>query len=306
MDTLKDFLIMMFSKFKISFATIFLLIIPLSILPYDGSNKFVDNVDIRKQFDSLIRRGDANIYGFVREFHDTVWYDSLRNCLSKNPDDKEVSLKLVTYEIQLGRLLNDSAIYNYKNALLIYPEDDEALLKLAIIYDEMDSVKLAEKYYKKVKKRFITLTNNYTNTEYPEIDVNKLKMNLTYCDSLEILFKQYGRESSVTFDIEIATSVFPTYNNDHVKNFLNNLFRKKIFITVYGNGDFEARKFDSLKKSKVFFEGKLPDSTLSKILNTLQKGKILSFKSLFQEDEKSVNRFFWSIFFLFVFNNPQQ
>jgi hypothetical protein len=262
---------------------------------YDGNDN-LNSVDTnRAKFDSLIRRGDANIYGFVREYHDTIWYDStyeyLKNDLFKNPHDKEVSLKSVTFYKKLVSIRKDSAIYNYKKALLIYPNNDKTLLKLAIIYDTMDSVKLAEEYYNKVKNRFVTLTNTYNQTEYPEIDVKKIKDNFIYSDSLEILFKKFGRESSITFDIEIATSAFPTYNDNYTGIFLYKLFNKRIFITVYGNGEFEARKYDSLKKSKVYFEGKLPDSTLSVILNLLQEGRILSMKSLFQKEEKSVNRF---------------
>ena len=185
----------------------------------------------------------------------------------------------------------NNAIQNYKKALLIRPNDQETLFKIAYLYDLSDSVAQAKKYYDKINVMKLTIKNSFAKTEYPEIDVNKIKKNLLYNDSLEILFKKFGRESSITFDIEITTSAFPTYNDNHIRIFLYKLFNKRIFITVYGNGEFEARKYDSLKKSKVYFEGILPDSTFSVILNLLQEGRILSMKSLFQKEEKSVNRF---------------
>lgn len=182
------------------------------------------------------------------------------------------------------------AIVCYKKALEIDSTNQEVIFRIAYYYDLQDSVDLAEHYYKKLDVKYLTIQDRWSKIIYPEIDINKIKMNLLYNDSLEILFKRYGKKSSITLDYEISASAFPTYNENHIWVFFYKLLNKRTFITIYGNGEFEARKYNK-NKSDVYFEGKLPDSTLSIILKTLQKGRILSMKSLFQEGKKSINRF---------------
>ncbi|MDT3739694.1 MAG: hypothetical protein RO257_09350 [Candidatus Kapabacteria bacterium] len=182
------------------------------------------------------------------------------------------------------------AIVCYKKALEIDSTNQEVIFRIAYFYDLQDSVDLAKHYYHKLNTKYLKIQDRWSKIIYPEIDINKIKMNLLYNDSLEILFKKYGKESSITFDYDISASAFPTYNDNDIGIFFYKLFNKRIFITIYGNGEFEARKYEKYY-SKVFFEGKLPDSTLSVILNALQNGRILSMKSLFHEEKNSVNHF---------------
>ncbi len=183
------------------------------------------------------------------------------------------------------------AIVCYKKALEIDSTNQEVIFRIAYFYDLQDSVDLAKHYYHKLNTKYLKIQDRWSKIIYPEIDINNIKMNLQYNDSLEILFKKYGKESSITFDYEISASAFPTYNDNDIGIFFYKLFNKRIFITIYGNGEFEARKYYNTKNSINIYEGKLPDSTLSVILKALQKGRILSMKSLFHEEKKSINRF---------------
>ena len=235
---------------------IILFFIPVSLLNYDA----IDNANTedanRIKFDLLVREGDS-----------FKWKAS---CINK--------------------LYYTQAIERYEKALEIDSSNEEVLFKLAYYYDIIDSTNLAKHYYQTINSGHLKIKDYYKNIEYPKIDVSNVKKTFIYSDSLVEIFRKYGRKCSITFDYHLS---YPEkYDSDKEWFFYNleKIFEKRIFFTLYGDGEFEARKYDS--NSKIFFCGKLPDSILTIILKTLKNGRIITLKHFFEEKDAEINRFY--------------
>ena len=231
-------------------------------------------------------------YIFCTDF--TYRYDSDENLTDDEIlNDFDSHIKIADENLTYNDTITlNNAIQNYKKALLIRPNDQGTLFKIAYLYDLSDSVTQAKKYYDKINVMKLTIKNNFAKTEYPEIDVKKIKDNLKYNDSLVNTFKKYGKKSSITLDYYYSNDhkyiLYPNWFDYYIKA----IFYRKIYFTIYGNGEFEARTYDFKTDSKNFICGTLPDSILCKILSTIENGRILSLKKLFEYEESEINRFY--------------
>jgi tetratricopeptide (TPR) repeat protein len=177
------------------------------------------------------------------------------------------------------------SIYFYKKGLEIDSTNQEAAFKIAYLYDLLDSINEAQYYYNKITQKYLNLKNRYNNKEFAEIDVEKIKKNFQYNDSILPQFIKFGKKSSITFDF---INSFTTFDG-----FLDNLLYKNIYLKIYGNGEFETRGyFDVNTSSKINFQGKQPDSLFIAILELLEDVRFLSFQNLFKFDDDEGSSYF--------------
>ncbi len=222
--------------------------------------------------------------------------------VSENTEDKEKTDKFNSlvkegdsfywHSSCINNLYFLKAIESYNKALEIDSTNQEVLFKIAYYYDIMDSVNLAKQYYQKINAKYLKIKDNYKNIEYPEIHVKKVIDNFMNENSFVEKFRKFGKKSSITLDYYYSNNhkyiLYPNWFDYYIRE----IFYKKIFFTIYGNGDFEARNYELNSDSKKYFRGKLPDSILIKILQTIENGRIISLKKLFVDEESEINHFY--------------
>jgi hypothetical protein len=222
--------------------------------------------------------------------NDSVFRNNSKYCIEYFLTKGDV---LMTQKMFLELDLYQSILY-FKKALEIDTSNQEVTFKIAYLYDLIDSSDSAKYYYNKVNQKYLNLQNRYNEKEFPEIDVNEVKINLLYNDSLVTHFIKYGRKASITFDYEYdysnASFGLPCWDS-----FYYNVFTKKIYLTIFGNGEFESRGcYEINNTSELYFKGKLTDSLLIQILKNFEDIRFLTFQNLFDFDDRGINRFwFW-------------
>lgn len=224
-------------------------------------------------------------------------YEGIENPVDKGKTEEFESLiragdSIFWYTADLRSVQVLKAMVYYKQALEIDSTNQEVLFRIAYFYDMLDSVHIAKQYYQKLNTKYLKIYDRSREIIYPEINVKNVINNFNNENSFVEKFRKFGKKSSITLDYY--------YSNDHrwllypnwFEYIVNGIFYKKIFFTVYGNGEFESRTYDFKKDSKKYICGKLPDSILIIILKTIESGRLLSLKKLFVEEDSEINLFY--------------
>ena len=243
------------SKNMKNIATVIILfLIPVSLFNYDAIDNASTEDANRESIEFLLKRGDSYF-----------WWQ-------------------LPYSLE--------AIVSYKKALEIDSTNQEVLFRIAYFYDMHDSIQMAKQYYQKLNTEYLKIYDRSREITYHDIDVRNVVNNFNNENSFVEKFRHFGKESSITFDYY--------YSNDHqwIRNrewfdyYIRKIFHLKIFIKVYGNGEFEARTYDFKTDSKKYISGTLPDSILFKILSTIENGRLLTLKKIFEKEESEINRYY--------------
>jgi len=184
------------------------------------------------------------------------------------------------------------AIVSYKKALEIDSLNQEVLFRIAYFYDMLDSVHIAKQYYQKLFTEYLKIYDRSREITYPEINVKNVVNNFNNENSFVETFRKYSKRSSITLDYYYSNNHQWIRHRDWFDYYIRKIFHKKIYFTIYGNGEFDARTYDFKSDSKKYMSGTFPDSILIKILKTIENGRLLSLKKLFVEEESEINRFY--------------